>query len=201
MPTALPRAEVRDVILDAAERLLGRFGYRKTTMDDLAGEAGIGKGTTYLHFPSKEAVFLATVDRIADRLHERLRAIAAGDLPAAARLRAMLRERVLFRFDSVQSYAQSLDELVGAFRASFLERRARHFKDEAEIFAGVLNEGRRSGELAFKNADRSARAMLLATNALLPYNLSPRELGERAALSDQVAAIAELLLQGLVQRA
>src|SRR5262245_31908791 len=166
MPTALPRAEVRDVILDAAERLLGRFGYRKTTMDDLAAEADIGKGTTYLHFPSKEAVFLATVDRIVARLHDRLRAIAHGDLAAAARLRAMLRERVLFRFDSVQAYAQSLDELLGAFRSSFLERRARHFRDEADIFAAVLNDGRRRGELAFKSAEKTARAMLLATNSL-----------------------------------
>jgi AcrR family transcriptional regulator len=201
MPTAVVRVEVRDAILDAAERLLGRFGYRKTTMDDLATEAGIGKGTTYLHFPSKEGVFLATVDRIVARLHARLQVIAEGDVAAPARLRAMLRERVLFRFDAVQSYAQSLDELLGAFRASFLERREQHFREEAEIFAAVLADGRRRGELTFKSADRSARAMLLATNSLLPYNLSPRELGERAALSEQVAAIAELLLQGLVQRA
>ena len=51
--------ELRDVILDAMERLLARYGYKKTTMDDLAREAGIGKGTTYLHFPSKEEVALA----------------------------------------------------------------------------------------------------------------------------------------------
>jgi len=53
MRTTLAPADVRDAILDAAERLLARYGYRKMTMDDLASEAGIGKGTTYLHFPSK----------------------------------------------------------------------------------------------------------------------------------------------------
>lgn len=40
----------RDRILDAAERLLGRFGYRKMTVEDIAVEARIGNGTVYLSF-------------------------------------------------------------------------------------------------------------------------------------------------------
>ncbi|GAC1395003.1 MAG: hypothetical protein NVSMB65_13760 [Chloroflexota bacterium] len=36
-------------ILDAAATLLVRWGYRKTTLDDVAREAGVGKGTIYLH--------------------------------------------------------------------------------------------------------------------------------------------------------
>src|SRR5437763_1237801 len=40
-------------ILDAADRLLARYGYQKMTVDDLAREAGIGKGTVYLSFPGK----------------------------------------------------------------------------------------------------------------------------------------------------
>ena len=51
---------MRDRILDATERLLGRLGYQKTTMDDIAIEAAIGRRTIYLHFAGKEAVALAT---------------------------------------------------------------------------------------------------------------------------------------------
>ncbi len=61
---------MRDRILDATERLLGRLGYRKTTMDDIAAEAGVGRRTIYLHFPGKEEVALATIDRIVERLRE-----------------------------------------------------------------------------------------------------------------------------------
>src|SRR5215813_1503454 len=93
--------DTRELILDATEALLARYGYRKTTMDDIAREAGIGKGTTYLHFASKEDVFLATIDRIVDRLCARLREIAAGPEPLDERLRRMLAERVLYRFDCV----------------------------------------------------------------------------------------------------
>ena len=47
---------VRDAILDATDELLIKFGYKKMTIDDLAREVGIGKGTVYLHFPSKEEI-------------------------------------------------------------------------------------------------------------------------------------------------
>src|SRR5262249_16762278 len=71
MRTTLAPAQIRDAILDAAERLLARYGFKKTTIDDLAREAGIGKGTVYLHFPSKEEVALCTIDRIVERLLRR----------------------------------------------------------------------------------------------------------------------------------
>ena len=95
------REDISDLILDAADRLLARYGYKKMTMDDVAKEVGIGKGTIYLHFKSKEEIALARVDRIVDRLNERLRGIAHSNGSAVARLRRMLLERVLFRFDSV----------------------------------------------------------------------------------------------------
>ncbi|MFN8374532.1 MAG: helix-turn-helix domain-containing protein [Anaerolineae bacterium] len=44
-------------ILDAAERLMIRYGYSKTTISDIAQEAGISKGAVYLHYASKEALF------------------------------------------------------------------------------------------------------------------------------------------------
>ena len=47
-------AATREAILDATDRLLARYGFKKMTIDDLAREEGIGKGSVYLHFPSKE---------------------------------------------------------------------------------------------------------------------------------------------------
>src|SRR6516162_7857587 len=111
MRTTLAPAEIRDAILDAADRLLARYGFKKMTVDDLAREAGIGKGTVYLHFPSKEEVALCRIDRIVERLLERLRALADSDDSGAERLRQMLLLRVMFRFDSVKEHPQSLDDL------------------------------------------------------------------------------------------
>jgi AcrR family transcriptional regulator len=58
-PDERTRREER--ILDAAATLLVRFGYRKTTIDDVAREAGVGKGTIYLHWKDKGELFRAAI--------------------------------------------------------------------------------------------------------------------------------------------
>jgi AcrR family transcriptional regulator len=198
MATAV-REEVREAILDATDRLLARYGYRKMTVEDIAREVGIGKGSVYLHFTSKEEVVLSHVDRIVERLKERLWAVARSDADAAIRLRLMLLARVLYRFDSVQHYTQSIDDLLAALRPRLLARRARYFDEEAQIFAEVLNEGRGTGEFEFDDALTTAYALIHATNALLPYGLSTTELGEREEVKERATQVADLILHGLLR--
>lgn len=200
MAAIAPKETVREAILDATDRLLGRFGYRKMTVEDIAAEAGIGKGTVYLHFSSKEEVVLSRVDRMVDHLKERLREIAQSDATTAERLQSMLLTRVLFRFDSVQHYTQSLNDLLSALRPGLLARRALYFEDEAQIFAAVLNEGRKSGEFSFEDAHSTAHALLQATNGLLPYSLSTTELGEREDVARRASDIAKVMLRGVLSR-
>jgi AcrR family transcriptional regulator len=60
-----PPPEARlERVLDVAADLLVRLGYRRVTIEEVARQAGIGKGTVYLHFPTKEALFLAVLLRI-----------------------------------------------------------------------------------------------------------------------------------------
>ena len=191
------RSDVRDAILDAANRRLARYGYKKMTIDELAADVGIGKGTVYLHFPSKEEVALSNVDRIVERLCAKLEEMAALPLPAGDRLKMMLVERVAFRLNSVQHYTEALNDVVQTIRPKLIERRSKHFKAEAAIFVRVLTEGRKSGELTVARAPETARTLLEATNALLPYSLSPQELGDVADVQRRAAAIAELLVRGL----
>lgn len=63
-----------DRILDAAGDLLLRFGHRKVTIEDIAQEAGIGKGTVYLHWRTKAILFRALFMRESIRLIERITA-------------------------------------------------------------------------------------------------------------------------------
>ena len=87
VPGAQPdeRQRREERILDAAAALLVRWGYRKTTIDDVAHEAGVGKGTIYLHWKDKNALFGATYRRAGRRLIDyTMRQIAAdpdGGLP------------------------------------------------------------------------------------------------------------------------
>jgi AcrR family transcriptional regulator len=200
MAAIAPKEGVKDAILDATDRLLARYGYRKMTVEDIASEAHIGKGTIYLHFTSKEEVVLSHVDRIVDRLKDRLREIGNSDTPAAERLRRMLLMRVMFRFDSIQHYTQSLNDLLAALRPGLLARRAIYFEAEARIFADVLTKGRDAGEFQFDDAHATAHALLQATNGLLPYSLSTTELGERQEVEQRTADVADLTLRGLLSR-
>jgi AcrR family transcriptional regulator len=77
MITSVQTKQVREAILDSTDRLLAQYGYKKMTIEDLAIDVGIGKGSIYLHFTSKEEIVLSHIDRIVDRLKKRLLVIAS----------------------------------------------------------------------------------------------------------------------------
>jgi AcrR family transcriptional regulator len=79
------RRQRAERILDAAADLLLRWGYRRTTIDDVAQRAGVGKGTIYLHWRTREALFEAVFQREAADLLAEVAAAVAGD-PALVRL-------------------------------------------------------------------------------------------------------------------
>lgn len=200
MAAVLPKEAVKDAILDATHRLLARYGYKKMTVEDISVEVGIGKGTIYLHFTSKEEIVLSLVDRVIEGVKERLREIVRSEATAAERLRLMLVTRVLVRFDSVQHFTQSLNDLLAALRPGLFARRALYFEAEAQIFAELLIAGRKSGEFDFEDENATAHALLQTTNGLLPYSLSTKELGERKEVEKRATDIADLVMRGLLKR-
>jgi AcrR family transcriptional regulator len=192
-------ARTRELILDATDRLLARYGFKKMTIDDLAREVGIGKGSVYLHFPSKEEIALSHIDRLIERLKERLRIMAGRNGSVDNKLRNMLVERVIYRFDSIQHYTQSLDELLANLRTPLLERRRRYFSDEAAILAAVVTDGQEKGVFKEGDAFDLGQTLVSATNSLLPYSLSALELGDRKIIAERAAKTAELLIKGLMR--
>lgn len=199
MRDSVNKRTLRDDILDATDDLLTRYGYRKMTIDDLAREVGIGKGTVYLYFSSKEEIALSHIDRIIERLKSRLWEIAESTLTPEQKIRKMLVERVMFRFDAVQHYKMSLDELMSQVRPNLLDRRKRYFEEEANVFATVLSQ--EMERVTFHGTvEEISRLLLIATNSLLPYSLSTNELGSRREIEDKVSRLAELLVAGTTAR-
>lgn len=66
--TALPKSERRQQILSVARDVFARRGYHQTTIDDIALQAGVARGTFYLYFEDKRAVFSDLIDRFASQL-------------------------------------------------------------------------------------------------------------------------------------
>jgi len=89
MPLSCSRREARkrdrqEMILQVAQRYFLDHGYAGTTMSGIAATLGGSKGTLWNHFPSKEALFAAVLDRVAQAYRARLSQIldAEGDLEA-----------------------------------------------------------------------------------------------------------------------
>ncbi|MCC6804499.1 MAG: helix-turn-helix transcriptional regulator [Anaerolineae bacterium] len=77
-------------ILDAAADLITRYGYDKTSVDEIARAAGVSKGAIYLHFKSKEALFEALILRDADAIMQRFAELIDAD-PAGLTLFTLYR--------------------------------------------------------------------------------------------------------------
>jgi hypothetical protein len=90
--------------------------------------------------------------------------------------------------------------MLSTIRPRLLERRAGYFRAEAEVLATVIEEGSRSGAFAVGAPLEAAETLVTATNSLLPYSLSPRELGRRSEIARRTEAIADLVVAGLISR-
>ncbi|MER7985477.1 helix-turn-helix domain-containing protein [Streptomyces noursei] len=82
----MERAERGERILEAAGELLVAWGYRRVTIDEIARRAGVGKGTVYLHWKTKDALLLAVVLKAKSRSRRaqlaRMRADPRAILPS-----------------------------------------------------------------------------------------------------------------------
>ncbi|MEO5987708.1 MAG: TetR/AcrR family transcriptional regulator [Candidatus Eisenbacteria bacterium] len=166
-----------------------RSGFQKMTIEAVATEAAIGKGSVYLHFDSKEELALSCIDRMVEDLLGQLSTLAAQPRPAAQRLHDMLLLRVMHRFDYARRHAHSIDQKLATMRTPLLARRAEHFRREAAVFRELLTGAPEPGPMA--------EALVTATNALLPYSLSVRELGRRADLSRRAEQVVRVLVAGI----
>lgn len=85
---------VRDRLLDAAEQVVARDGAGNMTLEAVAREASVSKGGLLYHFPSKAALVIAIVERLANRCEQEQSAAMASDPePAGAFTRAYLTTR------------------------------------------------------------------------------------------------------------
>ncbi len=90
MTSTMIEENPRGRLLAAAETRFRRFGYKRTTIEDIATEASTGKGSVYLHFESKQDVYMAVVERSLDRFIDSAEQVVARPGTAPERLRALV---------------------------------------------------------------------------------------------------------------
>lgn len=123
------RLERADRILDTARDLLLAWGYRRVTIDELAHRAGVGKGTIYLHWRSREEVFHAVSAREAAAMADAIVDAVRND-PAEVALHRYLRRLFLEAMDRPvlrALYTRDTDTL-GTFLAAAQHQRLEESK-------------------------------------------------------------------------
>ncbi len=112
------RLRRQEEILDAAARFFASRGYSEANIQELADQLQVGKGTIYRYFPTKENLFLATVDRMMRKLTEAIDAsIDAADDPVE-QLSGAIRAYLRFFADHPEA-----TELLILERAHFKDRK------------------------------------------------------------------------------
>src|ERR1700730_14440490 len=103
-----------NAIVLAALELFARYGYRKTSIDDIAEAAQVAKRTVYLHFENKAAVFLAILEYLGDQIRQRCIAAERAGGTAVDRLRGLLDAYYGLGFD-LFSKSEHMPELEETF--------------------------------------------------------------------------------------
>lgn len=116
-PDADLQVRRRAEILDAATAVFSLHGFAAADVQEVAGRTGVGKGTVYRYFPSKEKLFLAAVDHGMRRLRMAVDAAVDGVAPPLSRVAAGVRAYLTF-FDE----NPEIVELLIHERAHFRDR-------------------------------------------------------------------------------
>lgn len=183
-------------MLETAARLLRHYGPMKTTIADIAREAGIGVGSVYLEFCSKDEIVEALSAEGHARVVAAMRAAIGSDGSFADRLRAMLDARFAAFLQLSDEGAHAAD-LLHCERSAVQRIHKRFLEEQRALVTDFLADAQRAGEFAFDDASAAAEALLTAYETLSPPFVYAR-CRESAAARHQ--ALHQLVLHGLLRR-
>jgi len=188
-------------IIEAARRVFTREGFKKASMDKIAEEAGLAKGTIYLYFPNKDQLVLATLEEGADRFFGGAReASHAGGSPVD-RLQTVIRtmfEHAEQERDCQRALFIELNEwLFDPARSSMVQKLIARHDDFIGYIAGIIAAGVSEGR--FETADPRRAAGYL-------YHLMGGAFRERlmgidmTPIPDAAAEVSRFFIQALTPR-
>ena len=130
-----PESDRRGRVLDAALSVFARYGFRKTSMEEVARAADISRQGLYLHFRDKEALFRAAIARMMETGLARVDAELAREAPLGARLYGAM---LAWHGRSAGTAAEHLDDLFERSVALLRDLMERSGADVMERLAAAI---------------------------------------------------------------
>lgn len=180
-------------IEDAAVAVIARKGVEHATLQEIADEAGIAKGTIYVYFRDREELLLKTANRAFERLITELEPAFASTGPLATKLRSVVMRQLQFFDENAELFRASMalsrheNEAAQRKRAGALRR----YADRVET---MFVEAKARGEI--RDLDPAAVAALYR-DCLRGVLVRRLERKSRTPREDEVEFIASILLRGI----
>lgn len=165
---ARPEDGMRTRILRAAAALFHRQGFDRTTMQDIAREVGLTKGSLYHHIRGKQALLYEILQHTLDRSMPELERIAAAPLPAPERLRQAVRLHILTLVsdrDNVACFIEEGRALAPQYREVYMAARDRY----EGHFRRIIRDGIGAGEFANTDVRLAGLAVLGMVNWMVRW--------------------------------
>jgi TetR/AcrR family fatty acid metabolism transcriptional regulator len=162
-----------DKMLDAAARLFGAHRFHEVRMEDIAVEAGVGKGTIYRYFADKDELYVALLARSSEQFVRRVASEVARATGARARLEALVAS-VLSFFDA-QPHLLDLIQRAEVLRGPGADFPWQRTRDEMwRLTDDLFEEARKSREFTIRDPELAARMLLGGLRSVIRFGKTPR---------------------------
>jgi AcrR family transcriptional regulator len=129
-----------DAILDAAYDVFSTKGYHNATVDDIAQQAGVSKGTCYQYFSGKEEIFVATLDRTLGKLFAEAETAAESATDALAKM-GLKGLTIISKFKELQFMFIGLYTEIMGGNLALKAKAAELFDNVAKFLAADIDQG------------------------------------------------------------
>lgn len=183
----------RERILEAAEKLFAEKGFHETAMDEIVQAARVSKGGVYFHFPSKEDLFFALLDKLANALQRDVQQEIARRSGAVNKIQGAL-EVVLRTLSGKRRLAQILLRQGYGLGPAFERKRLEIYSRFAKLIQENLDQAVTEGSIPPIHTEITAYAWLGAINELV---LRWIYTGKPDPLTEALPALSEIFLRGI----
>ena len=162
---SMDQEKKRDEILEAACELFARFGFKKTTLEDIGDEVRLGKASLYYYFRSKDEIFSAVINRESETLLEVLEKAVAGSETGIEKIGAFIRTRYE-HIRKLKTLYRITSSMVREVLPLAQEARANYLKKELQMMTDMLQNGIADGELELEQPEIVALVIMAGLKGL-----------------------------------
>lgn len=153
-------------LVTVASELMEQYGYRKTSLNDVARKARVGKATLYHYVKNKEELFTLVVKRHLDGYLAQVKAIAARDESPLERLRDYALFLLKYHHDVIQRYGDSVQEIQDKVPLIFKLVKSTK-QTEIHLLSHILQDGVREEMFEVSNVESAAALITSACRGMV----------------------------------